>query len=153
MSCDWVAFVGAVHRSLAIAWRPMNGDRRRWPAAFVGEFGESETKHTSSPFSKPLCHPSPLLPRPKPPRTRAQKTCTISAGVSISMDGRGRAIDNVFVERLWRSVKYEDVYIKSYSAGRELHEGLESYFSFYNTARFHQSLNYRTPADVYFPSG
>ena len=52
------------------------------------------------------------------------------AGVSISMDGRGRAIDNVFVERLWRSVKYEDVYIKSYSAGRELHEGLDSYFSF-----------------------
>jgi putative transposase len=71
------------------------------------------------------------------------------AGVAVSMDGRGRALDNVFVERLWRSVKYEDIYIQSYETVPGLHRGLASYFAFYNDERPHQSLDYRTPAAVY----
>jgi putative transposase len=75
--------------------------------------------------------------------------CLESAGVAVSMDGRGRALDNVFVERLWRSVKYEDIYIRGYEAVPELHRGLGRYFGFYNDERLHQSLGYRTPATVY----
>lgn len=71
------------------------------------------------------------------------------AGVAISMDGRGRALDNVFVERLWRSVKYEDVYLKAYSTVAELELGLTSYFDFYCHRRPHQALGYRTPGAVY----
>ncbi len=71
------------------------------------------------------------------------------AGVAVSMDGRGRALDNVFVERLWRSVKYEDIYIRGYEAVPELHRGLGRYFAFYNNERLHQSLEYRAPAAVY----
>ena len=73
-----------------------------------------------------------------------------SAGVAVSMDGQGRAIDNVFVERLWRSVKYEEVYLKDYQSGGEAEDGLGSYFRFYGEERPHQSLGYRTPAAVYF---
>lgn len=69
--------------------------------------------------------------------------------ITISMDGRGRCMDNIFTERLWRSVKYEDVYLKSYTTVDEAREGLQKYFSFYNTRRPHQSLNYRTPEEVY----
>ncbi len=72
-----------------------------------------------------------------------------SAGVAVSMDGRGRALDNVFVERLWRSVKYEDIYIWRYETVPELRRGLGRYFVFYNDERPHQSLGYRTPAAVY----
>ena len=71
------------------------------------------------------------------------------AGVAVSMDGRGRCLDNVFVERLWRSVKYEDVYLRGYETVPQLHEGLERYFTFYNSDRLHQSLDYQTPAAVY----
>jgi putative transposase len=71
------------------------------------------------------------------------------AGVAVSMDGRGRALDNVFVERLWRSVKHEDIYIRGYDAVPELHRGLGRYFAFYNDERLHQSLGYRAPAAVY----
>ena len=70
-------------------------------------------------------------------------------GCKISMDGRGRALDNIFVERLWRSVKYEDIYIKGYSSIGELRTGLDRYFTFYNGERPHQSLSDRTPNDVY----
>ncbi len=70
-------------------------------------------------------------------------------GIAVSMDGRGRALDNVFVERLWRSLKYEDVYLKSYHGVKELEVGLEAWFGFYNHERLHQSLAYRTPAEVY----
>jgi len=70
-------------------------------------------------------------------------------GVSISMDGRGRALDNVFVERLWRSVKYEDVFLKGYRTIAEAREGLTQYFEFYNNARYHQGLGYKKPAEVY----
>jgi putative transposase len=69
--------------------------------------------------------------------------------IAISMDGRGRALDNVFIERLWRSLKYEDVYLKSYQTVRELTRGLEKWFAFYNHERLHQSLDYRPPAEVY----
>jgi len=72
--------------------------------------------------------------------------------VAISMDGRGRALDNVFIERLWRSVKYEVVYPGDFRTGGELHQALEAYFSFYNFHRPHQALDYRTPADLFFPS-
>ena len=71
-------------------------------------------------------------------------------GIQISMDGKGRALDNVYVERLWRSLKYEDIYLNDYESARELRLGVARYFSFYNTRRFHQSLGYQTPDDVYF---
>jgi putative transposase len=70
-------------------------------------------------------------------------------GVAISMDGRGRALDNIFVERLWRSVKHEDVYLKGYASMAELTLGLATYFAFYNAERPHQSLDYQTPDAVY----
>ncbi len=70
-------------------------------------------------------------------------------GIAISMDGRGRALDNIFVERLWRSVKHEDVYLKGYATLPELLLGLTEYFVFYNTERTHQSLDYSTPDVVY----
>jgi putative transposase len=73
----------------------------------------------------------------------------LSAGVAVSMDGRGRCLDNVFVERLWRSVKYEDIYLHGYERVPELERGLTCYFDFYNGERIHQSLEYRTPASVY----
>jgi putative transposase len=73
-----------------------------------------------------------------------------AAGIQISMDGRGRALDNIFVERLWRTVKYEDVYLKNYASVLALMDGLTCYFAFYNEVRLHQSLDYRTPAEVYF---
>jgi len=72
------------------------------------------------------------------------------AGIAISMDGRGRALDNVFVERLWRSVKYERVYLHDYETVREAEQDIAAYFEFYNKERPHQSLDYQTPAEVYF---
>ena len=72
-----------------------------------------------------------------------------TADVQISMDGRGRPLDNVFVERLWRSVKYEEVYLKDYASVSDARAGLDGYFAFYNHQRPHQALAYRTPADVY----
>ena len=71
------------------------------------------------------------------------------AGVAVSMDGRGRCLDNIFVERLWRSVKYEDVYLHGYEIVPELERGLGRYFTFYNEERPHQSLDYRTPWEAY----
>jgi putative transposase len=71
-------------------------------------------------------------------------------GIQISMDGRGRALDNVFVERLWRTVKYEEVYLKDYTTVREARQGLGEYFTFYNHQRLHQALGYQTPAAVYY---
>ena len=73
----------------------------------------------------------------------------VARGVLISMDGRGRVFDNIFVERLWRSVKYEEVYLKDYRNVPEAMNGLQSDFEFYNRERIHQSLNYQTPAAVY----
>jgi putative transposase len=73
-----------------------------------------------------------------------------SNGVRVSMDGQGRALDNVFVERLWRSVKYEEIYPKGYETLKEVRRGLTSYFKFYNEKRPHQGLGNRTPAEVYY---
>lgn len=69
--------------------------------------------------------------------------------ITISMDGRGRALDNIFVERLWRTVKYEEVYLKQHSNMPDLLMGLAQYFQFYNQERWHQALGYKTPDDVY----
>jgi len=73
----------------------------------------------------------------------------LDSKVKLSMDSKGRALDNIFIERLWRSLKYEDIYIKEYRTYRELFEGLKNYFYFYNNKRIHQSLNYKTPADIF----
>lgn len=72
-----------------------------------------------------------------------------NANIRISMDGRGRALDNIFVERLWRTIKYEEVYLKDYASGTDAFNGLKAYFHFYNTVRLHQSLGYRTPESLY----
>jgi putative transposase len=69
--------------------------------------------------------------------------------IAISMDGRGRCMDNIFIERLWRSLKYEEVYLKDYATVPEARAGIEKYFRFYNQERLHQSLEYRTPAAVW----
>ena len=74
-------------------------------------------------------------------------------GMRVSMDGKGRWVDNVFVERLWRSVKYEEIYLHGYETVREVRDALANYFSFYNARRPHQSLEYRTPDEVYFGTG
>lgn len=70
--------------------------------------------------------------------------------IMISMDGKGRALDNIYVERLWRSLKYEDIYLNSYKNMKDLKEGIKKYFYFYNEERFHQSLNYDTPDEIYY---
>jgi hypothetical protein len=83
--------------------------------------------------------------------TSAEFTCRLeTAGVRISMDGRGRVFDNIMIERLWRTVKYEEVYTKSYETVGEARDGLAGYFRLYNTERLHESLGYRTPHEVYF---
>jgi putative transposase len=76
-----------------------------------------------------------------------------AAGIRISMDGRGRWMDNVFVERLWRSIKYEEVYLKAYAGGREARAGIGGWMTFYNNHRFHQALGYKTPMAVWSAGG
>jgi putative transposase len=76
--------------------------------------------------------------------------CLEQAEIRISMDGRGRALDNIFIERLWRSVKYEDIYPKAYDTVPHLERGVDAYFHLYNHERLHESLAYRTPAEVHF---
>ncbi len=73
----------------------------------------------------------------------------LDAGVQISMDGRGRALDNVFTERLWRTIKYEEVYLKEYVSPRDARRSLAEYLDFYNYRRLHQALDYQTPAGLY----
>lgn len=75
------------------------------------------------------------------------------SGICISMDGRGRVFDNIFIERLWRSVKYEEVYVHSYESVRDAYNNLTRYFQLYNKERLHESLGYRTPHEVYFGEG
>jgi putative transposase len=82
--------------------------------------------------------------------SREWLTVLTDAGIAISMDGRGRFLDNIFTERLWRTVKYEDVYPKDYGAVDAARAGLRGYFGLYNTDRLHQALGYRTPAEVHF---
>jgi putative transposase len=81
--------------------------------------------------------------------SREYTSCLEEAGIAVSRDGRGRALDNVFVERLWRSVKYEDIYLKDYEQVAELESGLRAHFQFYDEERPHQSLGYRTPGEVH----
>jgi putative transposase len=82
--------------------------------------------------------------------TSAAFTGTLEkAGIRISMDGRGRYMDNIFIERLWRSLKHEDIYLKHYADGREAREGIASWIAFYNSRRPHQALGYRTPMSVW----
>ncbi len=69
--------------------------------------------------------------------------------IRISMDGKGRALDNIYIERFWRTLKYEDIYIKDYNSMAELKEGIKKYIEFYNSERFHQSLDYDTPDEIY----
>ena len=76
-------------------------------------------------------------------------TLLINNDIKISMDGKGRAIDNIFIERLWRTVKYENVYLQAYDSTLGLYNGLKKYFNFYNNERFHQSLDYKTPSEMY----
>lgn len=73
----------------------------------------------------------------------------LAAGVQISMDGKGRALDNILTERLWRTIKYEEVYLHEYITPRDARQGLTNYLDFYNHRRLHQSLGYRTPAELY----
>jgi putative transposase len=73
-----------------------------------------------------------------------------SNGIAISMDGKGRWMDNVFIERLWKSVKYEDIYLKAYASMAEVKKGLASYFQFYNEKRWHNNFDRKTPTMVYF---
>jgi len=72
-----------------------------------------------------------------------------NAHVQISMDSKGRALDNIFIERLWRTVKYEEVYLHDYTSPKEARQQLTNYFQFYNHRRLHQALDYRTPTEVY----
>ncbi len=74
----------------------------------------------------------------------------LDKGIKISMDGKGRAFDNIFIERLWRTVKYEEVYLKGYETGRDAIEGLEKYFPFYNNERYHQALGYKVPHEIHY---
>lgn len=77
-------------------------------------------------------------------------SCFTAAGAKVSMDGRGRYVDNIFTERLWRSVKYEEVYLKEYACPRDVRQGLSWYLSFYNERRPHQALGNATPAQIYY---
>jgi putative transposase len=81
--------------------------------------------------------------------SRAFTDRLLTRSIEISMDGKGRALDNVFIERLWRSVKYEDIYLKGYDSGADCQKGLTGYFKFYSHERPHQSLGYRTPWEVH----
>jgi putative transposase len=74
----------------------------------------------------------------------------LDKGIKISMDSRGRAFDNIFIERLWRSVKYEDVYLKGYETCEETIDGLSCYFPFYNNQRPHQALGYKVPHEIHY---
>lgn len=74
----------------------------------------------------------------------------LTANIQVSMDGKGRALDNIFTERLWRSLKYEEIYLKDYASPREARHHIANYWQFYNHRRPHQSLDYKTPAEVYF---
>ena len=82
--------------------------------------------------------------------SRAFTGILINKGVRISMDGKGRCLDNIFIERFWRSLKYENIFIHDYKSVTELKYGISKYMQFYNTERFHQSLEYKTPDEVYY---
>ena len=80
-------------------------------------------------------------------------SCLLEHAIRISMDGKGRAYDNIFIERLWRTIKYEDIYLKGYETIPGTRGGLKQYFNFYNNERLHQALGYKTPAEIHFGRG
>ena len=102
-------------------------------------------------FTRPP-KPFPEIISPDYPQFTAHDftDCLEKANIRISMDGRGRALDNIFIERLWRSVKYEDIYLKDYATVSQLEAGLADYFQLYTHQRPHQSLGYLTPVEVHF---
>lgn len=82
--------------------------------------------------------------------SKAWINALLNKGISISMDGKGRCFDNIFIERLWRSVKYECIFLREFDSVAEVKQALEDYFLYYNTDRYHQSLDYNTPSDIYY---
>lgn len=133
-----------LHTRYVVNWSLCNSMSAAWVRQVVeeaiGEHGQPEiinsdqgSQFTSQEYTRLLLH------REKP--------------IAISMDGKGRCIDNIFIERLWKSVKYEDVYLKAYEDGVQLYAGLKKYFHFYNYKRGHQSHDYKTPAELYKPDG
>ena len=139
-------------------WRwPPHGKTKRW-ARFVLTWQLSNTLDGA--FCLEALHRT--LARSKPTIFNTDQgvqftahsftACLEDAGVAVSMDGRGRALDNIFIERLWRSLKYEDIYIHEYATVRALEAGLQRYFTLYNYERPHQSLRNQTPAQWYQPS-
>lgn len=129
-----------LHTRYVVNWSISNTQNAEWVASVVEEaFNEHSrpeimNSDQGSQFSSQEY--LSLLLDPKQP-------------VAISMDGKGRAIDNIFVERLWKSVKYENIYLNAYEDGVQLYNGLEKYFRFYNHERFHQSLDNKKPAALY----
>jgi putative transposase len=129
-----------LHTRYVVNWSISNTQDAEWVCSVVreafDEHGRPEIMNSDqgSQFSS-LEYTSLLLEEKKP--------------VALSMDGKGRAIDNIFVERLWKSVKYENIYLKAYQDGVQLYKGLEEYFRFYNHERFHQSLDNKKPAALY----
>ncbi len=126
-----------------------------WFSRYVLSWELSNTMETG--FCAAALHAAFLL-RPTRNRNSDQGSQFTSAdflaplkkrGISISMDGRGRALDNVFIERLWRSLKYELIYLGDFATGQDLFQELENYFHFYNYQRPHQALGYQTPADLF----
>jgi len=124
-----------LHSRKVLAWRVSNAMTTDFCLEALQEaltrYGAPEIFNTDQDFTAPL----------------------LAKGVRVSMDGKGRWIDNVFVERLWRSVKYEDIYLHAYETLSELKAALARYFGFYNARRPHQSLQYRTPDEIYFAAG
>ena len=141
------------HSRYVLAWRLSNTPR---PGSGAGSGGRLLRRGAGGGSGQGTARG--VQHRPKPPPAKAgggQFTSLEFApvlqdrGVKISMDGKGRYQDNIFVERLWRTVKYEEVYLKAYASVLEAQKGLEDYFRFYNGLRPHQALGYRTPAEVF----
>ena len=136
----WVAVLDG-YRRYVLAWRLAN----TWDGRFCLEaLDEAVTLGTPDSFNTD--HSAQFT----------AQTCTTrlqATGIRVSIDGRGRALDNVFVERLWRSVKYEDIYLHDYATVRALEQGQGRYFRFYNHERPHQSLDYEVPVNVHYGQG
>jgi putative transposase len=112
----------------------------------LGQSFVTQAVHTALSTSKPLIWNSDQGSHFTSPQYTGLLT---EAGVQISMDGRGRFVDNIFTERLWRTIKYEEVYLHEYSNPLKARQSLTSYIEFYNQERLHQALGYQTPANIY----